>query len=123
MSQSKLPLIIDLDGTLIKSDLLYESFYALLKRNPFMIFIIPFWLFKGKAYLKYQIAARVDIDVNLLPYNKDFLDYFNETAFLSQFYLIVRYPVLDYPIAEKKEALEASKYAESIIKLVKNKIK
>ena len=75
MSQSKLPLIIDLDGTLIKSDLLYESFYALLKRNPFMIFIIPFWLVKGKAYLKYQIAARVDIDVNLLPYNKDFLDY------------------------------------------------
>jgi len=61
-----------------------------------------------------KLCAKID---------KDFLDYFNETAFLSQFYLIVRYPVLDYPIAEKKEALEASKYAESIIKLVKNKIK
>ena len=74
MSQSP-PLIVDLDGTLIKSDLLYESFYVLLKRNPFLIFIIPFWLSKGKAYLKYQIATRVDMDVNLLPYNKDFLEF------------------------------------------------
>lgn len=78
MKQSK-PLIVDLDGTLIKSDLLYESFYALLKQNPLMIFLIPFWLFKGKAYLKYHIAARVNIDVNSLPYNKDFLEFlYNE---------------------------------------------
>lgn len=68
------PLIVDLDGTLIKSDLLYEGFYALIKRNPFMVFLIPFWLFKGKAHLKHQIAERVNIDVNSLPYNKEFLE-------------------------------------------------
>ncbi|MBI5741718.1 MAG: UbiA family prenyltransferase [Nitrospirae bacterium] len=74
MSQAT-PLIVDLDGTLIKSDLLYESCYALLKRNPLFIFIIPYWLWKGKSYLKYQIAARVDIDFGLLPFNNDFLDF------------------------------------------------
>ncbi|MFH1456718.1 MAG: hypothetical protein ABIF17_01230 [Patescibacteria group bacterium] len=30
---------------------------------------------------------------------------------------------LDYPTADKKEAYEALKYAESIIKFVKNEIK
>lgn len=78
MSQSP-PLIVDLDGTLIKSDLLFESFYALLKRNPLFIFFIPFWLLKGKAYLKHQLATRVDIDINSLPYNKQFLEFlYNE---------------------------------------------
>jgi len=55
--------------------LLFESFYVLLKHNPLFVFIIPFWLLRGKAYLKYQIAARVEVDVTLLPYNKKFLEF------------------------------------------------
>ncbi|MFK8054113.1 MAG: UbiA family prenyltransferase [Woeseiaceae bacterium] len=69
----KHPLFVDLDGTLLKSDLLLESAFALLKLNFLYVFLMPFWLAKGKANLKQQIAQRVDLDVSLLPYHPDFL--------------------------------------------------
>ncbi|NRB41356.1 MAG: UbiA family prenyltransferase [Pseudomonadales bacterium] len=68
-------LVVDLDGTLIKTDMLMESLMALLKQNFFACFLIPFWLLKGKAYLKNQIASRVELDVTNLPYNADVLAY------------------------------------------------
>jgi 4-hydroxybenzoate polyprenyltransferase len=68
-------LCVDLDGTLVRTDLLLESCLALIKNKPLLIFAIPKWLLKGKAYLKEQIAKRVKLDVSLLPYNSEFLDY------------------------------------------------
>ncbi|PNA50054.1 hypothetical protein C1Y14_34405, partial [Pseudomonas sp. MPR-R5B] len=56
------PLCVDLDGTLIKSDVLLESLLLLLKKNPFYLFLLPLWLLRGKAMLKGQIAARVSLD-------------------------------------------------------------
>jgi hypothetical protein len=35
-------LAVDLDGTLVKTDLLLESIIALLKRGPWCLFILPF---------------------------------------------------------------------------------
>lgn len=69
------PLYVDLDGTLINSDLLLESFLELIKQNLLLLFIVPFWLLKGKANLKHQIARRVEIRADLLPYNADLLEY------------------------------------------------
>ena len=69
------PLAVDLDGTLLKTDLLLESFLVLLKRKPFCMFLLPLWLLKGKAYLKQQIAARVELDADTLPYRTELLDY------------------------------------------------
>lgn len=68
-----IPLCVDLDGTLIHSDLLLETFLLLIKRNPFYILLIPFWLLKGKAALKAEIAKRVTLNPAALPYNHDFL--------------------------------------------------
>ena len=67
--------VVDLDGTLVKTDLLLESFLALLKQTPYLVFCLPFWLLKGKAYLKQKIASRVSLDVSVLPYRDDVLDY------------------------------------------------
>lgn len=67
------PVCVDLDGTLIHSDLLFESFLLLLKQQPIYILLIPFWLFKGKAFLKAQIAQRVILNPLALPYNQDLL--------------------------------------------------
>lgn len=67
------PLCVDLDGTLVNSDLLYESLLALLRQQSWRIFFLPFWLFRGKAYLKQQIAMRVELDPALLPYNQAML--------------------------------------------------
>ena len=72
------PLCVDLDGTLIRSDLFVESLFALLGKNVAYLFLIPVWLMRGKAYLKQQIAQRVDLDVTLLPYHGPFLSYLRE---------------------------------------------
>lgn len=69
------PLAVDLDGTLLKTDLLVESFLGLLKHNFLLIFFVPWWLLRGKAYLKERIAQRVDIDVEALPYQFEFLSF------------------------------------------------
>lgn len=75
MAQNDIPLYVDLDGTLIYSDLLLESLFALLRLNPLAIFLLPWWLMKGRAYLKAQIALRVDLDVANLPYHRTFLEF------------------------------------------------
>lgn len=77
-ARSVLPLFVDLDGTLIRSDILHESALLLLQRNPFCLFLLPIWLLRGKAYLKQQIADRVDLRVDLLPYHPEFLEYLQE---------------------------------------------
>lgn len=62
------PLCVDLDGTLIRTDLLLESFLAHLKIKPWVIFLLPLWIVRGKAYLKERIAREVEIDTTVLPY-------------------------------------------------------
>lgn len=52
------PLCVDLDSTLIHTDLLIQSLLLLLKRNPLWLFALPLWLLKGKAHFKQQLAAR-----------------------------------------------------------------
>jgi len=69
------PLAVDLDGTLVKTDLLIESLLALLKQNPLYAFAALLWLWHGKAYLKHQIAQRTKLDVTVLPYHADLLTY------------------------------------------------
>jgi 4-hydroxybenzoate polyprenyltransferase len=67
------PLAVDLDGTLIATDLLWEAVIALLKRNPLYLFLLPYWAFQGPYVLKTQLAQRVQIDAVSLPYRTDFL--------------------------------------------------
>jgi 4-hydroxybenzoate polyprenyltransferase/phosphoserine phosphatase len=75
---AEVPLCVDLDGTLVRSDLLVESWFALLKCDPLAALLAPFWLYFGKARLKHEIAKRVDLDVRTLPYDGEFLDYLRE---------------------------------------------
>jgi len=64
------PLVIDLDGTLLRSDLLQESALRLLHVAPLQALRMPVWLLAGKAVLKRRIAERVSIDVGTLPYDE-----------------------------------------------------
>jgi len=69
-----IPLAVDLDGTLIATDLLWEGLFALLKKNPLYLFLVPFWLAGGPARLKQAIAARIDIDPAALPYRQNLVE-------------------------------------------------
>lgn len=75
MHDREVPICVDLDGTLIRSDLLIESALNLVRRNPFYIFRFAGWLWHGKANLKREIARRAAIDVSALPYEQRLLDW------------------------------------------------
>ena len=68
-----MPLVLDLDGTLIAGDLLYKSFFSILRRNPLIVFSCVVWLLKGRAALKRQLALRNRIDWERLELHQDVL--------------------------------------------------
>ena len=72
---SQPPLCVDLDGTLVATDTLWESFLILVRENVFVLFLLPFWLVKGKAYFKHQIAQRVTLPVETLPYREEVINF------------------------------------------------
>ena len=75
MNDKDIPLCVDLDGTLIRSDLLLESLFRLIKHRPLAAFLVPFWLLRGRAVLKQEIAKRVELDVQTLPYQAGLVDF------------------------------------------------
>ncbi len=72
------PLAVDLDGTLIRTDSLIEALMPLLKRNPFFFLLLFVWLIRGRAYLKQQVARRVTLDISSLPYNMEVLGFLQD---------------------------------------------
>src|SRR5262245_4459451 len=71
-------LYVDLDGTLLATDILWESLLVLLKTQTWMLLLVPFWLCRGKAHLKREIAQRVTLNVATLPYRPDVLRFLKE---------------------------------------------
>ncbi|CAN7433293.1 UbiA family prenyltransferase [Paraburkholderia hospita] len=70
------PLVVDLDGTLIRSDVLIESGFAFLKAAPHRFYEPLIWLAqKGKAGLKARLADRTNVDVSVLPYDEKVLEW------------------------------------------------
>jgi 4-hydroxybenzoate polyprenyltransferase len=68
------PLVVDLDGTLIKTDLLWESIILAIKKKPFTLFLLPFWFLKGKSGVKIKLSKLVTPDITLLPFNRKVLE-------------------------------------------------
>lgn len=67
-------LVVDLDGTLVFTDMLYESFWSAFSKDWTILIKSFFWLLKGKAYLKNNLYRVSDIDVTNLPYNNEVID-------------------------------------------------
>lgn len=74
------PLCVDLDGTLVQSDTLWEALFAILRKRPIDALLMPLWVFGGKAYFKQRVAQRVELDPASLPYNEQFLDFVREQS-------------------------------------------
>jgi len=72
------PLVVDLDGTLIRTDMLHESALRILRDHPFATLRIPYWLSQGKAALKRKLANHTHFDPTSLPYNHDLLDWLKQ---------------------------------------------
>jgi 4-hydroxybenzoate polyprenyltransferase len=67
-------LCVDLDGTLIRGDLLWECVLILLKTRPVTLLLLPFWLFSGRAPFKRKLAASIHLNPACLPYREQVLD-------------------------------------------------
>lgn len=78
ISTAQIPLFVDLDGTLIKTDVLLESILLLLRRNTLYLALLPIWLLRGRANLKYQVARRVNLPCDSLPLNPELLAYLHQ---------------------------------------------
>lgn len=72
--EERLPLCVDLDGTVLRTDMLFETFVAALKRNPLLALRVPFWLAGGRAKLKRELANRAAIAPASLPYDEAVLE-------------------------------------------------
>lgn len=68
------PLAVDMDGTLIHTDSLYEGAVQLWKLEPLLPLKCLWWLRGGRAALKREIADRVEIDAEFLPYNAPLIE-------------------------------------------------
>ena len=68
------PLVVDVDGTLIKTDLLLEAALQMAARHPFQLWRLPLWLMKGKAALKTSLADVGDPGTATIPLRDETLE-------------------------------------------------
>ena len=68
-------LVVDLDGTLLRSDMLYESFWAALGQDWRSPIRAGLALRQGKPALKRYLSEVAEVDIPTLPYNEDVIAY------------------------------------------------
>lgn len=72
-SQLAPPLVVDLDGTLIRADLLIEGLFRILRTRPWRLLTLIPALLAGRAAFKAAVAAEADLDPARLPWRDDVL--------------------------------------------------
>lgn len=70
-----IPLVLDLDGTLLKTDTLHEATVATIKEKPLKLFALPLWALRGKAHLKEKVVPGVLPHLDTLPYREEILEF------------------------------------------------
>lgn len=69
------PLCVDLDNSLISTDMLYEQFIYSLKTNPVKLLLIIFSIFSGKHIFKSKLSQLYKTNYELIPVNQNVLDF------------------------------------------------
>ncbi len=77
MTQGQM-LVVDLDGTLIRSDMLFETFWAAFSKTWKAPFVSIASLLQGRAALKHRLQGMGQVEVASLPYNQDVLGYIRQ---------------------------------------------
>jgi 4-hydroxybenzoate polyprenyltransferase len=69
------PLVVDMDGALLRTDTLFEGLVSGLARRPLATLAAMTQLARGRARLKSALNAVGEIDVESLPIREDLIDY------------------------------------------------
>ncbi len=75
---AEVPLCVDLDGTLVKSDTLVDAVLLLARQQPGTPLHWPAWVSKGRAGFKREVTSRAVVEVEHLPYNETLLAFLRE---------------------------------------------
>jgi 4-hydroxybenzoate polyprenyltransferase/phosphoserine phosphatase len=78
--QAALPLVVDLDGTLLKVDTLYELFASAFFAKPVQTLLSLLALRNGRAAFKRQLSSLASLNVASLPVRNDLLGYLEQEA-------------------------------------------
>jgi 4-hydroxybenzoate polyprenyltransferase/phosphoserine phosphatase len=87
---------VDLDGTILRTDLFAEAVLQLLRKNIFSIFKILFWVIQGRAYAKEKVAQAIDLDVAHLPFEQQLLEYLRYQKGLGKHVILLTASHFDY---------------------------
>jgi 4-hydroxybenzoate polyprenyltransferase len=95
-----LPLVVDLDGTLIATDALHESALFFVKRRGIAAWRIPFWTLSGRAVVKNRLAEVVtQEDVTVFPANDEIVALAERESVRGREIMLAT--AADFSIAEK----------------------
>lgn len=98
MQKDDTVIVVDLDGTLVFGDTLDESLAGALKRRPYLIFLLPYWLLRGRAFFKRQVARHYVPNPSCLPYHAEVLDFIKQQRAVGK--KVVLATAADQAIAE-----------------------
>lgn len=78
VNRTLVPLVVDLDGTLARTDLLWETLLAVFRDRPWQVADALLKLRQGRAAFKSCLAELAPIDVKILPLHRELLDWLRQ---------------------------------------------
>lgn len=78
MRSDLVPLVVDLDGTLLRTDTAWEALVAVLRHRPWRLWWLAASFVRGRAYGKARLVAEAELAVELLPYREELLRWLRE---------------------------------------------
>lgn len=73
--EAELPLCVDLDGSVLRTDLSMELLAGVFRTKPWRLFLLSLWALRGRAYVKSQLGKEVPLDIPTLPIRKEVIEY------------------------------------------------
>ena len=69
------PIVVDLDGTLVRDDTLYVLAWQMLLKKPWACAMLPVALLKGKAAMKQYMSGVLDLDPRSLSFHEELIEW------------------------------------------------
>ena len=85
----QVPLCVDMDGSLVKTDTLVESVLSFLRQRPLSVGRVIGWALRGKTVLRHRLAECIQLDPQRLPYNEEVLVWLREQRAAGRQILLV----------------------------------
>jgi 4-hydroxybenzoate polyprenyltransferase len=76
--KKQIPLTVDLDGSLISTDLSEESIVKNALKRPWSIFLLLILLLQGRARLKQYVASKLELNIESLPFKTEVLEWLTQ---------------------------------------------